>query len=357
MSRFFVIPDPQNTKISVCLMSFDNQDYVCRVSKDPIFFAAEPKLAKLLESKKSFVKAELERSESVDVFCKHLFDLLYKLRTTSEKTQPLMHSSYFRKVIEEIRSIGWENVSLIDPTLSFFEVTLNDEKGRKIEIRFDLPTNFPYSPPNVTSNLPAQVTFGWDSQVTKLCDIVSKYSNVIPSFDLLWTQLEDIDANTYVIDPRKPTLNCCMRLLYLNPQLWLQIEMKPLRPSWRPIIKFKGADQLKREMQQKYETNVSKWDQSKSIRVNIENILEMKLPKRAKEIEENNEIECPICFCERFGGELPEIVCENPQCAKHFHRTCLLDWLRENRKIERSFNIVYGTCPNCGAKIQCDMTI
>ena len=110
-------------------------------------------------------------------------------------------------------------------------------------------------------------------------------------------------------------------------------------------------------MQQKYETNVSKWDQSKSIRVNIENILEMKLPKRAKEIEENNEIECPICFCERFGGELPEIVCENPQCAKHFHRTCLLDWLRENRKIERSFNIVYGTCPNCGAKIQCDMTI
>ena len=354
-ANFFVIPDPSNSKVSICMMSFDTDDYMCRVSKNPLFFAAEPKLAHLINGKESFIKAELERSNTIDVFCKRLCDLIFKLRPSTAKSVSNFQTTYFNKIIEEIRNIGWYRITSIDPTLTYFEVALFDEKKRKIEIRFDLQHNFPYSPPTVTSNLPISISFEWDPQKTTLASIVDNYEKALPSFDLLWTQLEDLDNNCYVIDPRVPTLNCCMRLLYISPQLWCQIELKPLMPQWRPKIKFKGADQLKREMQQKYETNVSLWDPNAKIRENIEKILGIKLPKREDDNEDNNEIECSICFCERLGGELPEIICENPSCAKHFHRSCLLDWLRENRKAEQGTHVVYGKCPNCGTKIEFDI--
>ena len=354
MSRYFIIPDPSNSKISICLMAFDTEDYVCKVCKDPIYFSTEPKLYQLLGSKSSFIQAELERSDSIDIFCKRLYDLISKLRPHSIKTTSNLQSNYYRKVIDEIRNIGWFRIQSIDTSLSFFEVALSDQKQRKIEIRFDLPPNFPYSKPTVTSNLPIQIAFDWDPQTTTLLSIIEKYETALPSFDDLWTQLEDIDKNCYVIDPRKPTLNCCMRLLYLSPQLWCQIEVKPLRVSFKPIIKFKGADQKKREMQQKFERN-GHWDQELTIRKNLENILELKLPKKPEEDDESTEIECSICFCERFGGELPEIICENQQCAKHYHRSCLLEWLRENRKAEQGTNVIYGTCPNCGTKIEFDI--
>ena len=57
-----------------------------------------------------------------------------------------------------------------------------------IDIEFDLSHNFPYSPPIVTSNLPININFEWDPQITDLLSIINRYENEIPflsSIDIL----------------------------------------------------------------------------------------------------------------------------------------------------------------------------
>lgn len=350
MSRFLIVPDRQNKNLSICIMTFNNEDYICRASKNPIYFDAEPKFANLISGKEQFIKTELERSETIDIFYKQLNDLILQLNPVIKRDQNNISTSYYKRVIQDINAIGWDEITRVDVTLSNFDVVFLDEFKRKIEFRFDLPSTFPYTAPVVTTNLPITLNYDWDSQTSKLSSIIDQYKQELPKLNKLWVQLEDLDKNTIVIDPHVPTLNCCMRLIYINPQIWVQIEVRPNRPDFCPIVKFKGSEKVKSEFQHRFDENVSQWDIKKSIRENLQNIIGVEFAKKTVN-ESQIEIECPICFCERFGGELPDIVCENPSCAKHYHKSCLLDWLRENRKLESTSHYIFGTCPNCGTKI------
>ena len=134
MSKFFIVHDSKNKNLSICVMAFDTEDYICCISKDPPYFEAESKLCNLLSRKESFIKAELERSESVELFCQRLSELVFKLRPEIKLNTNQLSTPYFKKVIQEIRSIGWDKITKIDTTLSYFEIVIYDSKRRKIEI-------------------------------------------------------------------------------------------------------------------------------------------------------------------------------------------------------------------------------
>lgn len=50
-------------------------------------------------------------------------------------------------------------------------------------------------------------------------------------------------------------------------------------------------------------------------------------------------------------GEAPDVSCDNPQCSKPFHRSCLVEWLNSDTATRQSFSTLFGTCPYCSAPI------
>ena len=280
--------------------------------------------------------------------------MVSKLFVNDINIKEFPNSMYFQRVLDEIKEIGWGQISNIDPTLSFFEVMISDEKDRKIEIRFDLDNEFPNLPPKVTTNLPVPINFDWVPQTSQLNDILVSIKEMIPNFDKFWSQLEELDKEAFVIEPNEPTLNCCIRRIVLTNQVQMKIELSIKRPMNPPKVSFMGAEMQSNELREKYEMGVIHWNKNHSLKKNIEEILGMELPRKdSKEILETD-FDCAICYLERLGGELPEIVCE--KCLKRFHRSCLYDWLRTRRDSEQSYQIIFGNCPFCSHEIQCNIS-
>lgn len=357
-NRFFAFPDESSPNIYTCLLAIGNSDYVFRVSQNPLYFEAESKLAELLRGKEQYLQMELQRSQSIDSFCERVLHFISKLTPTKSVNQIQAPASFYRRILDEVRNIGWDFVTKIDPTLEFIEITLTDEFKRKINIRFDLDSDaFPRSPPKVTSNLPIPVRFDWDPISSTLSSIVDLHKNAIHVFQPFWSQLDDLDSHTCVIEPREPLLNCCLRRIVVSNVLQIQIEINPLKPLNIPKIVFFGAEQICKEMRERFmsnsNTNSTIWRFDRSLRENLEEALGVQFKKRDDEAFADTDFECAICYTERLGAELPEIICE--KCSKMFHRSCLLDWLRSRPNQEHSFQVVYGTCPFCDAPIQCSI--
>ena len=354
MNKFVVFPDKEYENLNLCMISIGQTDFIFRVSKDPLFFEAESKLAQIVRGKEDYIQAELSRSPTVESFCHKMLHFISKLSlpTIGVITQP--PAQFFQRVLDEIREIGWDRVTRVDPTLSFFEVSFHDSKNRKIEIRFDLEHGFPRTIPKVTGNLPIPVNFEWNPQTSKLVDVVNQYKEMTPMFDIFWRQLEEIDKEGYVIEPREPSLNCCMRRIVLTPQVQIQIEVNPRKPLSVPKLSFIGAENASRQMTEVFERNIGNWDLSLSLKSNLENVLELELRKPDDDEFKETDFECGICYLDRFGAELPSIVCG--KCSKTFHRSCLVDWLRTRPDTEQSFQVVFGPCPYCNEQIQCSVT-
>jgi E3 ubiquitin-protein ligase FANCL len=356
-SRSLVIPDPDSPGLSLCLLSIGNTDFIFRASQDPLFFEAESKLTHLLRGKEEYIRLELERSLSLEAFCQRICHLISKLSSVRATDLTPPQSSFFKRVLDEIREIGWDRISNVDPTLSFFEVFLLDATNRRIEIRFDFPADFPRTRPKVTSNLPNSndTSFEWDPQTSRLVNIVDLYEKFIPSFAFLWKQLDELDKDAYVIEPREPSLSCCLRRIVVTNQVEIQIEVSPRRPMSLPKVTFMGAEAATREMRTRFESQLGKWNPADSLKTNLEELLEVSLPRRDAEELAETDFDCGICYMERLGSELPQVVCGNAKCGKRYHRSCLVDWLK-TRQAEQSFQVVFGTCPYCDQPLQCSIS-
>lgn len=351
-SNWFIFPDKKYINTFLCIFTLNTNECVCRISKDPLFFECNPFLANILDGKEKFIQKELENSRNIDVFAFRLYNFVSKLISSRGITLTNYDTSFYKSLLSNLKRIGWENITSVDSTLKNITVSVKSlDKKRTINVKFNIPDNFPNDPPTVTSDLPTEISFDWNQNKSKLSDILTIIQKEMPSYENLWNELEDLDRNTIVIDPHKPSLKSCYRLVFINKQLWVYIETKTA--GFRPLIKFKGAEKCKREFQQNYEQKCIEWDSSFTIRQNLEKILDIKFPQRGIDNVEV-EIECSICFCERYGGEYPDVVCENEKCSKHFHRICLFDALKENHSTNQGFHTIYGKCPSCGYDIHCN---
>jgi len=51
---------------------------------------------------------------------------------------------------------------------------------------------------------------------------------------------------------------------------------------------------------------------------------------------------------------IPDQICENANCGKTFHYTCLLEWMQSTPQKRQSFNTLFGDCPYCSSPISID---
>ena len=102
------------------------------------------------------------------------------------------------------------------------------------------------------------------------------------------------------------------------------------------------------------------WDTSGDMmpRENLERVLEIKLPraKHGGEAEDELSMECGICYAYRLGDLVPDTACDRAECAKPYHRECLVEWLRALPDTRQSFNTLFGKCVYCELPITVSVT-
>ena len=101
------------------------------------------------------------------------------------------------------------------------------------------------------------------------------------------------------------------------------------------------------------------WSEKRSIRENLEVWFGSPLPSPLSPSTEISDflVECGICYTHRLptidsngnteDGPLPEAKCSNPSCNRHYHESCLFEWLHSLPTARVSFDRMFGSCMYC----------
>lgn len=92
-----------------------------------------------------------------------------------------------------------------------------------------LPADYPASTPECSADLPVAFALRWQPKSSTLQDLLEQYQKVSPlgyamhsqgkaleQFQDLWDVLEDIDSNTWILEPEHPTYSSLMRRIALG---------------------------------------------------------------------------------------------------------------------------------------------
>ena len=141
---------------------------------------------------------------------------------------------------------------------------------------------------------------------------------------------------------------------------------------------FLGPSSATLILQQKFQKNILRWwvcsifniiviviifclyrrSSSQGILQNIEAVLEESIPRRIESTESSDDACCAICYLyELHNSEdilnsaniimLPDSTCPNEKCKRHFHTTCLIQWLQSLPGSRSAFGTIFGSCPYC----------
>jgi len=250
--------------------------------------------------------------------------------------------------LEELE-IETENILIqLSNDLSTLTLQTTDDQKRHHVMRMTL------------SNFPAQISVEqWDvpqqeaiiqqdthkrqrTEPPTILDMYLKFVQIVKEHQELWNQLDDIDANTWVLEP-STNRSSRQRSIYLSEGAKLILILDALA---LPTIQFLGSQSRHyKDMYQSF-----KWNKERSVRNNLEACFQKSLAKPNEDAEENSTpsastTDCGICFGATTSTE--KCSCENPKCARPFHSSCLEKWLSSLTTSRTSFDTIIGSCPYC----------
>ncbi|XP_076643462.1 E3 ubiquitin-protein ligase Fancl [Halictus rubicundus] len=214
----------------------------------------------------------------------------------------------------------------------------------------------------IYSDLPEIPSFGpFEKNVSTLNIARNKFKLQVEMLKTAWLNLQQIDKQCRVVDPLQPKPCHLYRRVFLTPSLSMFVRINPLNPTDLPEIKFLGSEtevELKNDFISK---NVHNWNPKDCVIDNLMMLLNIEeFPKEEVEerMEDENAIvtdeECCICFSMMSDNELlPDKICSNEKCRRHFHTPCLLKWLQAVAGNHIIFDHIHGNCPHCEESISC----
>ncbi|CAG8437548.1 1714_t:CDS:2 [Acaulospora morrowiae] len=307
-----------------------------------------PELKRLIHGHENALRQRIEQCTNFSEFFLDLKDLL-ELIMTKEKPEPMPTGKYYSSLLSEINSIGWDKLETLDPSLKNFFLKLSDSSGRKHSVFISLPFSYPHSPLDAHADLPS--TSKAQILATSLKDVINYYSKEFEKFQEVWSMLDDIDANTSVLEPDRPKRSDLMRRIALGNYCSLQIEINTEHPREECQYKLFGTESLIESFHLKIEKNWNNWDTTLTVRQNLEKVFEMTFPSPQVSSSSDVNFDCGICYSYRFEDSIPDRSCSNSKCGKPFHRICLYEWLQAIPSTKKNFQTLIGNCPYCNETI------
>lgn len=315
------------------------------------------KLNEHLQRYKHIIEQRLNSATNLAAFLLELQTLLdrtMKHSSTGGVDQTLSPALY-TKLIGEIDDIGWDRLSSIDASFQSLQLSSVDDSGRTHFITINLHPQHPDIAPAFTVDLPSPFELQWSTKST-LKTILQQFQLSLQKHKAFWDSMSEIDSETWVLEPERPTPADTGRRIALGNNSSLQITVDPLHPHMLPECRFMGADHVVKPLKDKLHSNLHLWNTEVRILHNLHTVLGVEFPSPSSTQKQELSEECGICYTYRLDDAIPDTACDNPQCNKPFHQMCLYEWLRalpssHQTMSKYGFNTTYGECPYCNQPI------
>jgi E3 ubiquitin-protein ligase FANCL len=340
-----------------------------------------PQLRAALTGHEDELMRRLQRSADANSFLAELTELLEREREQdsadkgASATSQLPSTAFYELLVSELDAVGWGLLVSVSPALDELQLQIEDAAGRAHVLELAIPSDYPRSPPRARASLPVPFELRWTSDASttaeaaaaaaaagqsplshSLCNAIAQFRAALARHQQLWDVLDDLDAHTWVLEPKNPTRDCATRRIAIGDHCSLQLEVHIGAPTSLPELQFLGADRVIAPLRQALNANLSRWSPERSVRLNLAAVLERDFPTRQLAAEtgsaDDYSVECAICYSYHLDGAVPECACDG--CSKPFHKACLTEWLRALPTTQQSFNRLFGECPYCGHPIACE---
>ncbi|KAJ8917320.1 hypothetical protein NQ315_002342 [Exocentrus adspersus] len=239
--------------------------------------------------------------------------------------------------------------------LSKVDISTLDQAGRQhaIQVSFNFYDEDLFS--ITSSDLPQGNLF---KKSSSLKDIYDQFLAAVEVFQPFFDLMEVFDRHCWVLDPERPKRSHDYRRIWIEENFSVIITVNPSDVSRLPDIKFLGPERSVDKYRDALNANLCDWDPSGGVFSGILSLLGLEcFPQKPAASARGSDLlledsDCSICFTSRLNNKLPEVVCNNKSCEKHYHAECLYEWLMAVNA-RRLFTEVVGQCPNCEKNIAC----
>lgn len=319
------------------------------------FLSCDKQLFDLLQGYGGIVQQRLLLSPNLESFVVELKDIIDRLlRNRTRETLPPL--AYYRRLFVEMSGIGMDNLVSIDEDMTKISLQIVDGDGRIHPIKVSFPGDYPRQAPLCTTDLPKELDLVWLPGFS-INNVLVQYRELIDSLQETWRVLEDIDQHTFVLEPENRP-GCFVsraittRRIAISRGCSIQIDVDISQPREICECRFFGSETIIRPLRLKLSQGLGLWDpQNKLPRQNLEAILGLEFPVMTKTNEVEFNSECGICYSFKLQDAIPDRTCDNEQCQRPFHRSCLFHWLKSLPSARQSFHTVFGVCPYCSHPI------
>mmetsp|Transcript_16385 Transcript_16385/g.53374 ORF Transcript_16385/g.53374 Transcript_16385/m.53374 type:complete len:285 (+) Transcript_16385:80-934(+) len=262
-------------------------------------------------------------------------------------------AEFYDLLIREIDAVGWSSLVQLSPGLDEVALSVADAAGRAHTLRLRLPVSYPAQPPVPSAALPSPFELRWPSgEIPSLAGAVGQFRAALRWHQMLWDELDDLDAHAWVLEPKHPGRDETHRRIALGSHCSLQVRLHPSSPTALPDLQFLGAERSLAPFRRNLNANLRLWCSGRRVRLNLEAVLEVEIPSReaadAADADDYS-VECAICYEYELDGTVPDVACDG--CSKPFHRLCLVEWLQGLPTTQTSFNRLFGECVYCSKPI------
>lgn len=294
---------------------------------------------------KNIIKQRLQQSES-------LLSLLKEIRSIAERQSEARghtdseSSRFCHCIIEHIETLGWEKLVHVDAAFTQLHFQYIDKGKRSHILKLSVGNQYPIEGPLSSVELPSKFDLHWTAQ-GDLSRAYEQFTSAVDTYQEFWDLMQEVDDNTWVLEPEKPTFCSRHRRVAISSSISIQITVDPDHPRALPECKFLGSDQAIAPIKHSMNTNLHLWDEDCRLLENLQTLLGVSFPSPSNSKKEEFSVECAICYAYRMEEAIPDEVCNNSLCAQTFHKSCLVEWLRALPSSRRSFNTIFGNCPYC----------
>ncbi|XP_068088521.1 E3 ubiquitin-protein ligase FANCL isoform X2 [Hyperolius riggenbachi] len=307
-------------------------------------------LRNILQGYQHIVKQRLQHSSDLPSFMVELKTLIDVALKNADSIEASPAPQYYSCLVKDIESLGWDKLIFVDSEFSTLRLKIEDSTAREHVINVKLGARYPYKAPDCCIDLPVPFSVSWTPQ-SNLQDLYKQVLSTLESLKDFWDALDEIDKNTWVLEPEKPTRSATMRRIAIGNNVSITIDVDPRHTTMLPECYFLGADHVVQPLKEMLNTNIHLWDPNVGLLQNLKDVLEIDFPPRSNSEKSDFSMDCGICYAYRLDSAIPDQVCDDPHCGQPFHQACLYEWLNSLPSSRQSFNIIYGECPYCSKPI------
>jgi E3 ubiquitin-protein ligase FANCL len=165
--------------------------------------------------------------------------------------------------------------------------------------------------------------------------------------------MDEIDHNTWVLDPESPSRSCVYRRIVISSSTSVHLTVNPMKCLDVPDCTLLGPTHAIDPLKNILYSQLHKWNNSVSLLTNLQMVLSLEFPLCSTTNKDDYVVECGICYAHRLHDNetTPDITCNNHHCVQVYHYFCLYEWFRSLPTTRENFNLLFGECPYCNEGI------